>query len=138
MFPINAAFKNNIDSYIQTKFSKILSSTTKDDSTFVLKFELKEFDVQYNLDQNTGETLSSLFGSDGQKGNAIVDVKMIVFVNVSQNGKTISEKNVVSTSKYSEYLQPGTKVETIYERAVNDGISKCIIMVDKYLVSVNL
>ncbi|MEW6004577.1 MAG: hypothetical protein AB1695_04600 [Stygiobacter sp.] len=137
-FPINSAFRNNIDTYMQTKFSKILNTQTKNDSTFSVKYELRNFEIAYDLEQNTGEVLSSLFGKGGTQGNAIVDVKLTVFVNVSKNGKTISEKNIISTSKYSEYLQYGVKIESIYEKAVNDGISKCIIMIDKYLVSVNL
>ena len=138
VFPINKAFKNNIDSYMQTKFSKILSLSTKNDSTFIIKYDLKDFEIEYNLEQSTGDVLNSIFGKNGDQGDAIVDVKMTVSVSISRGGKIISEKNVVSTSRFSEYLQKDLKLENVYGKAVNDGISKCVIMIDKYLVSVDL
>jgi len=137
-FPINAAYKNNIDSYIQTKFSKIINNTIKDDSTIILKFVLNQFTIQNKIEQNTGETLSSLFGNEGPKGNLIIDVKMTVSVQVSKNGKMIAEKNILSTSSYNEFLKPETVESMVYQKAVNEGLSKCIIMVDKFLVSLNL
>jgi hypothetical protein len=136
-FHINTAMKNNIETYMQTKFSKLLDLQSKNDSICSIKYELKNFEVAYIFQQSTGDAFISLF-QEGTKGNAIVDVKLTVFVNVSKNGETISEKNVISTSKYSEYLKPYVTVESIFEKAVNDGISKCIIMIDKYLVSIDL
>lgn len=140
-FHINTAFKNNIDVYMQTKFSKVsklLDLKSNTDSIYSVNYELKNFEVAYNLEQSTGDVILTWLDSEGQKGNVIIDAILTVFVNISKNGKTISEKNVISTSRYSEYLKPGVKVESIYEKAVNDGISKCIIMIDKYLVAVNL
>lgn len=137
-FQINNAFTSNIDSYIHTKFLKISDSNIKNDSALTLKFELSQFSIQNRIEQNTGETLSSLFGDDGPKGNLIVDVNFAVLVQVLKNDKVIAEKNILSASSYNEYLKPETVEASVYEKAVNDGLNKCIIMIDKFLVSVNL
>ena len=130
VFHINQSFMDNIQSYMMTKFNK-LANTGTDEPDVSINIILKSFEVGYELNQSVGDMLLN-------QGDAIVDVIMLSYVKVTKDGEVLGEKNIQSTTQYNERLDESKNVDHIYAKAANDGISKNIIMLDKYLVSIGL
>jgi len=90
--PINNALKSNIESYMQTKFNKLLVDQSHNNNQLLkIIYELKTFSVDYHLGQNPKDIIVSVLGDNGLQGTATVESKLVLNINVLKDGTVINE-----------------------------------------------
>jgi hypothetical protein len=136
VFDINSAYKNNLDTYIRTKFANTDLAESISDSIYSLEFTLYKFDVIYDYEQSTNEVILSVLGE--AQGTGMVAVEMMINVKIMKGTSIVAERNLPANSQYDEKFDKNSDIGRLYSKAVNDAISKSLIIIDKFLVSNNI
>jgi hypothetical protein len=129
-FPINRAFQDNIKIYMVTKFDN-RSNFGRDKPSVTIDIALKSFDLDYHLKKDFSDT-------HVYTGEVVIDVVILSHVKIIKHDKVLGEKDMESVLKYDETIDGSSNIDHVYSRAVNSGLSKHILMLDKYLVSLGL
>jgi len=132
-FDLNGSYASNLRTYMGMKFSKLRDRLFLADSCTVLEFTLKAVFFNYGRNQSTIEQLSAAFGNP-ERGDAVLSVEIHTTVKVLRGGKPIGQKAIVATANSDAPLT--SNMGSLFASTMNDGISKSMIMIDKYLVSI--
>ena len=135
-FAFNDAFKRNIETYMITKFSKVRYGADLAGDGIAISYVVENLELEYDLQQDAIDVVGSLV-TKNLYGTFIASTMISVRVSVYRNSQLINEKLVLSNVEKSVDVG-GKSVEILLKEALDDGISKTMIMIDKYLVSLGI
>lgn len=131
-FEIVNSIKKNIESYLLTKFGQFIGENKNFVQGTRLEFVVKSFEVDYEIYREGMEKLTN-FVYGIKNGDVIATAKMTISLGIYENGEIVQNKTFISNSEKN-----GVESSEKYLLAdvINDCVSKGLIMIDKYLVSV--
>ncbi len=145
IIPFNKSFRENIGNYFQIRFNNLRGIDTNEHSGFEINFHIKELNIAANYEPNWGSAILSGLAdkkdSNLEIGKYSIDAKVLVNVKITRNSEIIGEKNIIVDTNYVKHVTENesyTYVETSYEQALNEAISKSIIYIDKYISSLDI
>lgn len=135
-FGFNEAFRNNIETYMMTKFSNVRYGQDLTEKGISIKYKITDLDLDYEFHQDAIDFVGSLV-MEKLYGTFIVSIRTAVSVSVYRNSTFVNEKLILTNIEKSGDVG-GKSTETLLKEALDDGISKTIIMIDKYLTSLSI
>lgn len=139
----NSYFKSNLDDYMTNKFNNIKT----DRNGYFISFQLKSVNLNEVADLNYAAILLDLLaskkdlGSDYALAQSDFSCKIIISVKLYQGGNLLTEKEIVSESNYPAVLKESNRYSYSYEsyqKVTDMNISKSLVLINKYLASINM
>ncbi|MEK7431591.1 MAG: hypothetical protein AABZ74_00545 [Cyanobacteriota bacterium] len=137
--PLNKSLKINIDEYMKNKFSDLRN----DQNGYFILFQIKDMSIEQNYNADFGSTImgSVLKEKNIVYGQSDFSSRIILNVKLYQNNQLIADKDIISTSNSNTVVNEYNSSSYIYEsyqKVLDQSINKCILLVDKYLASINI
>lgn len=104
------------------------ASNSNSNASLKILFELDSFEVEYENVQNVSDVLSG-------SGDANVIAKIASNIAVFNQGELLGERTISSESRSNERIRGNTRVEDVYQKAVNDVLNTHMIMINNYIGS---
>lgn len=135
----NSYFKSNIDEYMRNKFTNM--KIERNGYFILFKVKKVNFERNYNGDFSSAFMGGLMQDRDPVLGHADFSCKIITNVTLYQNNILLADKEIISDSNYSITVKESNKSSYDYEayqKATDMNISKSLILINKYLSSINM
>lgn len=129
-FDVNATYISNLKVYMNTKYNNLEGSSNKIDF-FLVSCAQATKNANSGM-QNTSNVLGALAGNSGPVyNNVLLTTSISIKVSVTQGEKELSKEIFVT----DEYNGDGSSITTA-QNSFDQAIGKSIIMIDKFLTSI--
>lgn len=135
----NSCFKSNLDDYMKNKFNNV----KMDKNGYFISFKVKQVDFfeNYNPDFESIIIGSLINKKENTVGHSDFSCKIITNVMLYQNGNLLVDKEIVADSNYAITVSESNRYSYSYEayqKVTDMNISKSLVLINKYLASVNM
>jgi hypothetical protein len=139
IIPFNKAFKDNVDDYMSSKFNNINTS----DQGYSIAFDIKNLGLDYKYAADFGSAIMGGMTNQTEPiiGRGDIDINVTVHLTIKNGNNIVAEKNIISNSHYFKNVTKAISYahkKITYEEGLNEALNKTVILIDKYLVSLNM